>query len=164
MSARASERGYAAVDLGAGSGRVVYGRFGRERLELDVVHRFQNGARPSAGHERWPVAELQAGVEAGLARLAGARLASVGVDGFGVDYALLDARGELVEEPISYRDARTEGAMEAVFARVPRAEIFAATGIQFLPINTLYQLFAHVQGGGWPTQARRLLLLADWFA
>ena len=69
------------------------------------------------------------------------KLDSIGVDTWGVDYALLGERGNLLENPYHYRDARTEGAMEAVFARVPREDIYATTGIQFLPFNTLYQLY-----------------------
>ena len=69
-------------------------------------------------------------------------LAGIGVDAWGVDYALLGERGELLQNPYHYRDRRTQGVMEEVFRRVPKEEIYRATGIQFMPINTLYQLFA----------------------
>jgi len=90
----------------------------------------------------------------------GGRLDSVGVDSWGVDYGLLGPDGRLLEEPVCYRDGRTAGVMQAVFARVPRDEIYARTGIQFLPLNTLYQLFAHARDG-FPAGARRLLLIPD---
>jgi rhamnulokinase len=139
-------------------------RFGDTALELEIVHRFPNGTRLRDGHERWDAKALLDGVLHGLRRAAdGVALRSVGVDGWGVDYALLDARGRLLEDPIGYRDRRTQGAMEAIFARVPRAEIFGATGIQSLPINTLFQLYAHLRSGTWPPDAARVLLLPDWF-
>ena len=87
-------------------------------------------------------------------------MASVGVDAWGVDYGLIDAGGALVEEPIAYRDPRTEGVMDAVLARVPRAEIFRRTGIQFMPINTIYQLAAHVRDG-LAADAAGILLMPD---
>ena len=87
-------------------------------------------------------------------------MASIGVDAWGVDYGLIDAGGALVEEPIAYRDPRTEGVMDAVLARVPRAEIFRRTGIQFMPINTIYQLAAHVRDG-LAADAAGILLMPD---
>lgn len=138
--------------------------FGASALECEIVHRFPNGTRVREGHERWDARALLDGILHGLRRAAeGVELRSVGVDGWGVDYALVDAQGRLLEDPIGYRDRRTEGAMDAVFARVPRAEIFAATGIQSLPINTLFQLHAHLHAGSWPRDAARILLLPDWF-
>ena len=89
-----------------------------------------------------------------------AHLHSVGVDSWAVDYGLLDASDRLIEEPICYRDERTSGVMDDVLARVPREEMFARTGIQFLPLNTIYQLAAHHRDG-FPAQARRLLLIPD---
>jgi rhamnulokinase len=144
----------------------VLGRWDDAGLRLEELHRFQYAPRRAAGHLRWDMQRLLAGLRAGLARARdavaarGERLASVGVDSWAVDYGLLDAEGRLLEEPVCYRDERTQGVMEAVFARVPRAEIFARTGIQFLPLNTLYQLFAHVREG-LPPAAARLLLVPD---
>jgi len=85
---------------------------------------------------------------------------SLGVDTWGVDYGLLDDRGALVEDPVCYRDSRTDGVMDAVFDLVPRAEVFVRTGIQFMPLNTLFQVFAHLREG-LPGSARRLLLMPD---
>ncbi len=157
---------HVAIDLGAGSGRVFLGHVGDEGLHFADVHRFHYTPREVAGHLRWDVSRLFAGIEEGL-RLAGARarergtaLASVAVDSWGVDYGLVDAAGRLLEEPVSYRDARTEPMMEAVFARVPRAELFARTGIQMMVFNTVFQLAAHV-AEGIPAGAARFLMIPD---
>jgi rhamnulokinase len=156
----------AAVDLGAGSGRTLVGRVGEDGVHLEEVHRFRYDPRPSGGYLRWDFEHLLGGLEEGLRKARsvaadhGAKLESVGVDSWAVDYGFLDAEGRLLEEPIAYRDERTNGVMEQVFARVPREEIFARTGIQTLKLNTLFQLYAHVQAG-LPAGAFRLLLVPD---
>jgi rhamnulokinase len=155
-----------AVDLGAGSGRAVLGRLAGDVVELDEVHRFHYAPRPVAGHLRWDMARLFDGLRESVVRAVeatagvGGRLASLGVDSWAVDYGFVDVEGRLLEEPVCYRDPRTEGVMDEVFALVPREEIFARTGIQFLSLNTLYQLFAHVRAG-LPARAARLLLIPD---
>src|SRR6185436_15886631 len=155
-----------AIDLGAGSGRALVGRMAGETVRLSEVHRFHYGPRRAHGHLRSEADRLFDGVRDGLRRAAqlaeaeGARLASVGVDSWAVDYGLVDARGRLLEEPIAYRDERTDGVMDEVFAIVPRAEVFARTGIQALKLNTLFQLFAHARSG-LPPAAARLLLVPD---
>ena len=155
-----------AIDLGAGSGRALVGSVGAAGVHFQEAHRFQYAARPSAGQLRWDAARLFEGITVGLRKSAAiaaahdARLVSVGVDSWGVDYGLLDAEGRLVEEPICYRDARTDGVMEEVFRTVPRAEVFHRTGIQFLKLNTIYQLYAHARAGIAPA-AKRLLLIPD---
>lgn len=155
----AGARPYAAVDLGASSGRVMVGRVGPDSLELTEVHRFAN--RPVRVPEglRWDVLGLYAGVLEGL-REAGDGLASVGVDGWAVDYGLLDADGALLGNPVHYRDRRTEGVAEKVWASVPAGELYAATGLQHAPFNTLYQLTA-ARSTAQLAQARRLLLIPD---
>ncbi|MFD5659630.1 rhamnulokinase [Streptomyces hirsutus] len=155
----AGARPYAAVDLGASSGRVMVGRVGPDSLELTEVHRFAN--RPVRVPEglRWDVLGLYAGVLEGL-REAGDGLASVGVDGWAVDYGLLDADGALLGNPVHYRDRRTDGVAEKVWARVPAGELYAATGLQYAPFNTLYQLTA-ARSTVQLTQARRLFLIPD---
>jgi len=158
------ERAYAAVDLGAGSGRVIVGRVSGEGIELQEVHRFTHEVRRIDGHERWDFARILAEVERGLAlagRAAGPGLRSVGVDGWGVDHGFLGVRGELLADPITYRDARTNGRLERLFERVPRRELYARTGIQCLPINTSVQLFAQVEAGEWPAGATRMLMIPD---
>jgi rhamnulokinase len=156
---------HVAIDLGAGSGRALVGAVTDEGLSFREVHRFAYGPRPSAGHLRWDMTRLEAGLRDGLAAAraaaaGGPALASVGVDAWGVDYGLIDRDGRLLEEPIAYRDARTDGVMEAVCARLGREAIFARTGIQFMPINTLYQLVAHVRDG-LPPGTDRLLMMPD---
>lgn len=135
-----------AVDLGAESGRCMAGDFDGERVTLSEVHRFPNGpvALPDGLH--WDVLRLFEELKAGIrrARRLGAPPAAVGLDTWGVDFALLDRRGGLVHNPYHYRDRRTEGMVEEACRRVPREEIFAHTGIQFMPINALYQLLAMV--------------------
>jgi rhamnulokinase len=157
---------YIAVDLGAGSGRVFLAGVAPGELLLEEVRRFRYPASQSAGHLRWDLAYIFDEIKAG-ARAAGERaremrrpIQSIGVDSWGVDYGLIDSEGKLVEEPVCYRDERTGGVMEKVFARVPREEIFARTGIQFLVFNTLFQLYAHAQAGI-PDRAARMLLIPD---
>ena len=143
-SAAATAKNFAAIDLGAESGRVVVGCFDGRQLILDEVHRFSNGAVRVAGHLHWDVLRIYTEVLRGLdsAVQQFGSLASVGVDTWGVDFGLLDRTGALIGNPYHYRDGRTEGVMERVFARVPREEVFAATGVQFMRLNTLYQLYA----------------------
>ena len=133
---------FLAFDLGAESGRAIIGRLRSGILSLDEVHRFHNEPVRENGTLRWDILRLRSELQRGLACVADTRLASVAVDAWGVDYALLDEQGNLLENPYHYRDARTAGMMEAVFERVSREQIYAVTGIQFLQINTLYQLFA----------------------
>jgi rhamnulokinase len=154
-------RSYAAVDLGASSGRVMVGRVGPHTLELAEAHRFAN--RPVRVPEglRWDVLSLYSGVLDGL-RAAGP-VDSVGIDSWAVDYGLLDADGALLGNPVHYRDARTEGVAEKVWGRVPAAELYAATGLQYAPFNTLYQLTAAASTAQL-AQARRLLLIPDLLA
>ncbi|MEU0459466.1 hypothetical protein ABZ322_42555, partial [Streptomyces sp. NPDC006129] len=151
-------KSYAAVDLGASSGRVMVGRVGPDSLELSEIHRFPN--RPVRVPEglRWDVLGLYAGVLDGLK--AAGRVDSVGIDSWAVDYGLLDADGVLLGNPVHYRDARTEGVAEKVWATVPAQELYAATGLQYAPFNTLYQLTA-ARSTAQLAQAKRLLLMPD---
>lgn len=139
MSAQAH---FLAFDLGAESGRAVLGAFDGERLELSELHRFPNGPVRILDTLHWDVLRLFQEMVAGLAKAAPYDLAGIGVDTWGVDWALLDATGSLVCTPHHYRDRRTEGVMAEVLAQVPRREVFERTGIQFMEINTLYQLYA----------------------
>jgi rhamnulokinase len=155
-----------AIDLGAGSGRAMLGRLGGDGLLLREVHRFRYEPGPRDGHLRWDFDRLWQGVRDGLraaaaaARAMGERVRSTGVDSWAVDYALFDAKGALVEPPVCYRDTRTATAPDEVFRRVAREELFARTGIQFLPLNTVFQLVAHAREG-LPARAARLLLIPD---
>ncbi len=142
------------------------GRLDEGGLVLREVHRFRYPPSRAEGHLRWSSPTLFEGLEAGIraaaaaAREMGTPLETVGVDSWAVDYGLLDGDGRLLEEPIAYRDERTAREMEAVFAKVPREEIFRRTGVQFLVFNTIFQLHAHVRQG-LPAGARRLLMIPD---
>ncbi|MEY9490517.1 rhamnulokinase [Streptomyces calvus] len=157
----AAVQSYAAIDLGASSGRVMVGRVGPGSLDVSEVHRFPN--RPVRVPEglRWDVLGLYAGVLEGL-RAAGP-VDSVGIDSWAVDYGLLDADGALLGNPAHYRDSRTEGVAEKVWASVPADELYAATGLQYAPFNTLYQLTA-ARDTAQLRSARRLLMIPDLLA
>jgi rhamnulokinase len=150
----------AAVDLGAESGRVVVGSFDGSHLVPQEAHRFPNVPVRLGGTLYWDFLRLFGDVVAGIQRAGD--IASVGVDAWGVDFGLLDASGRLLGNPVHYRDRRTEGVIERVTARAPREQIYAATGIQFMEINTLYQLFSMVQSRDPDLgRANRLLLIPD---
>src|SRR5215510_7661074 len=157
---------YIAVDLGAGSGRVFLAGLEAGELLLEEARRFHYPPAPSDEHLRWNFPQILAEIKAGVrtagerARTLGRAIKSVGIDSWGVDYGLLDGSGKLVENPICYRDGRTQGMIEQVSARVSRSEIYRRTGIQFLELNTLYQLFAHARSG-LPETAARMLQIPD---
>ncbi|MCZ2095554.1 MAG: rhamnulokinase [Anaerolineae bacterium] len=128
-----------AVDLGAESGRVMRVGFDGARLEQTEIHRFPNVPVPVCGTLYWDVLRLWHEIMSGIAQaVEGA--SSIGVDSWGVDFALLDRNGDLLANPVHYRDSRTDGMMEWVFERVPRRTVFERTGIQFMALNTLYQM------------------------
>jgi rhamnulokinase len=133
----------AAVDLGAQSGRVAVGRLDGGRLELEEVHRFPNEPVNVRGRLQWDVLALYRELLEGL-RLAArtGELDSVGVDSWGVDFGLVDAAGQLVANPVHYRDARRAEAYDRVLERIPARELYARTGIQLMPINTVFELAA----------------------
>ena len=157
---------YIAVDLGAGSGRVFLSDLAKGKFELEEVRSFSYPATQSFGNLRWDFPKIFDEIKAGLKNASqrahglGRRILSVGVDSWAVDYGLIDARGELIENPVCYRDQRTQRVMEQVFARVPREQIFERTGIQFLPFNSLFQLHAHA-ADRMPDEAARLLMIPD---
>ena len=138
---------FLALDLGAESGRAMLGQFDGERIQLSEVYRFPNGPVRLPDGLHWDVLRLWSEIKQGLARAIqehGADLAGVGLDTWGVDFGLLDRDGALVSNPYHYRDSRTDGMLDEAFRRVPRAEIFEQTGIQFMQINSLYQLLSMV--------------------
>jgi len=156
---------YAAVDLGAESGRVVVGQLAGGKLSLREVHRFRNGPVKVAGHLHWDALRVYEEILTGLSAAAQvATPASVGLDTWGVDFGLLDRNGALLGNPMHYRDHRTDGATERLFAQVPVEEVFAATGIQIMQINTLYQLFSMVEERSPMLEvADRFLMMPDLF-
>jgi rhamnulokinase len=158
MPKSAASKPYLAFDFGAESGRAVLAHLQSGILTTEEVHRFANEPVEYGGSLHWDVPRLWFEVRKALARLGEVELAGIGVDAWGVDYALLGERGELLENPYHYRDRRTEGIMEQVLARVCREEIYSATGIQFMPINTLYQLVAAQQRNPKLLEAAKYLL------
>lgn len=130
-----------AIDIGAESGRAVLGWLEEGIMRTEEVHRFPNIPLDIEGSLRWDVEALLAGVHEGIAQ-AGPELGSIGIDTWGVDYALVDSAGELVSKPYHYRDSRTTGALERVSDKVPAWELYDRTGIQLMPFNTLFQLVA----------------------
>jgi rhamnulokinase len=162
-----AEKAYVAVDLGASSGRHVAGLFDGQRLRLVESHRFENGPVSAAGRLYWDVLHQWQHVCEGLRKTADqfrGQIGTIGLDTWGVDFGLLGRGDELLGNPYNYRDARTQGMLEHAFAIVPREEIFAATGVQFMGINTLYQLLAmRVSGSPLLDQATSLLMIPDLF-
>src|SRR6185312_16392840 len=132
---------FAAVDLGAESGRVVLGRLDGERVSLSVSRRFENRPVRLPDGLRWNLLALFTEVLAGLRGLDGP-LAGVAVDTWGIDYALLDADHRVLGLPFHYRDSRLDGMVARAHERVSREELYAVTGIQTMPINTVFQLLA----------------------
>ena len=138
-------RNYLAVDLGAESGRTIVGMLDDNHLTLTETHRFANSPVNLPDGLHWDVLRLWSDIKTGIGISStkfNRKLESIGLDTWGVDFALLDKDGALLSNPFHYRDARTDGMLEEAFRRMPRAEIFAQTGIQFMQINTLYQLLA----------------------
>lgn len=133
-----------AVDLGAESGRVMAVHFNGRTLHLQELHRFPNTAVTVHHTLYWDILRLWREIQTGIEKGKALHPASIGVDTWGVDFALLDRQDNLIGNPVHYRDGRTAGMMERAFASVPQAEIFAQTGIQFIPINTLYQILSLV--------------------
>jgi rhamnulokinase len=158
-------RVFAAVDLGAQSGRVAVGRFDGTTLAVEVVHRFANVPVEDGGRLRWDAPRLRSEVEEGLRRAAAAGpVESVAVDSWAVDFGLLDDAGDLIRNPVHYRDARRAAAFDAVLERIPARELYERTAIQLLPINTLFELAAlHDVREPELAAASRLLLVPDLF-
>lgn len=159
-----SFKSYLAFDFGAESGRAVLAHLRSGIVSIEEVHRFPNEAVEYGGALHWDVARLWFEVRKALTGVEQRSLAGIGVDAWGVDYALLGEQGELLQNPYHYRDLRTQGVMEEVFRKIPKEEIYRATGIQFMPINTLYQLFAAQRDT--PTimaAAKQLVTIPDLF-
>jgi rhamnulokinase len=157
---------FAAIDLGAESGRVVLGSVSDSRLELRGLHRFANGPTRTLDELHWDVlrlwSEMKIGVGKALKEAGG--LQGIGIDTWGVDFGLLDAKDGLLGNPFHYRDARTNGIIEKSFAIVPREEVFNQTGIQFMQFNTVFQLLAmKLAGAPQLDAARSLLMMPDLF-
>jgi rhamnulokinase len=160
------QRAFLAIDIGASGGRHVAGLFDGGKLQLSEVYRFENGPVPAGGHLYWDLLALWQHVRHGLRAAASTveNITSLGVDTWGVDFALLGRGDELLANPVHYRDPRTDGILEKAFAVVPRDKIFAQTGLQFMQFNTLYQLWAmRLAGSATLASAESLLMMPDVF-
>lgn len=134
-----------AIDLGANSGRAITARFTGDEIEIEELHRFSNGPVSVHGRLYWDVLRMFEEIKESLRKYASKyddAPISLGIDSWGVDYGLFDENGRLLRNPVHYRDSRTEGAMDEAFGVVSKEKIFEETGIQFMELNTLYQLFA----------------------
>ncbi|MDB6174728.1 MAG: rhaB [Chthoniobacteraceae bacterium] len=157
---------YIAIDLGAESGRVMLATLEHGRLELDEIHRFTNGPLRLRGTLRWDVARLWEEIKVGLRKVALRNLpiASLSVDSWALDYVLLRRHEPLLRLPYNYRDARTDQTYGEARQRATNERIFNQTGVQFMPINTLYHLLADLKTDpGLLESADHFLLIGDWF-
>ena len=159
-----NSQNYLAFDLGAESGRAVLGQLHADVITTKEVHRFANEPVHYGGSLHWDAPRLWLEIRKALCGLQEVQLSGIGVDTWGVDYALLGENGELLQNPFHYRDKRTDGAMEQVFQLISKEEIYRETGIQFMPINTLFQLYAMKRGTPHLlSAARTFLTMPDLF-
>jgi rhamnulokinase len=157
---------YLAVDLGAESGRVMLGTLDGGRVELEEIHRFPNRVLTVNGHLHWDLAHLESEVVAGLEKAAQSNLPISGIsaDSWGVDYVLLDADGHALGQPYCYRDARTADSPGRLFKKLPFADIYQESGIQFMTINTLFHFEAQQHDDpAVLAHADHFLNIADYF-
>lgn len=155
-----------AFDFGASSGRAIIGCFDGEKITLEEVHRFSNDPVSVGGTVYWDVLRLFHEIKQGIikARMAGG-FDSIGIDTWGVDFGLIDSEGKLMENPIHYRDARTVGLVDEAFKTMPREKIYGITGIQFMELNTLFQLISLKKNRPWMLErADKMLFMPDLFA
>src|SRR5512138_552626 len=155
-------KNYLAIDLGAESGRAILGTLEEGKLALEELHRFPNIPVRTPAGLYWDTLRLFSEIQQGLAVAGRERrlhLEGIGVDTWGVDFGLIGRDGSLVASPMHYRDSRNDGILEKLFARVPREEIFAHTGIQFMQLNTLCQLYAMKLAGSPGLDAADKLLM-----
>jgi len=160
----ADEKRYIAVDLGAESGRVMLGIVSADKISLEEVHRFINGPVEQNGSLRWDFPRLISEVKTGIGKAVkeSPRIAGIGVDSWGVDFGLLDDNGDLIEKPYHYRDGRTNGMVEKACELLPKREIYERTGIQFMQLNTAYQLLSmRLSDSPVLAKAKRLIFIAD---
>jgi rhamnulokinase len=160
----ADEKRYIAVDLGAESGRVMLGVVSANKIRLEEIHRFANEPVEQNGALRWDFSRLMSEVKTGIGKAAKESndIAGIGIDSWGVDFGLLDEKGNLIENPYHYRDSRTNGIIEKACELMPKREIYEHTGIQFMQLNTIYQLLSmRLSGSPALTKAKRLIFIAD---
>jgi rhamnulokinase len=158
---------FLAFDFGAESGRALLGVIEDDKLDLAEIHRFHNGPVSILGHMHWDILRQFTEVKHGL-RIAlqqtGGKIDGIGVDTWGVDFSLFGEDGEMLMNPFHYRDSRTDGMMDEVFAIVPKREVFETTGNQFMQLNSLYQLYSMVKSNATALKsASKLLMMPDIF-
>jgi rhamnulokinase len=162
-----SDQVYLGIDLGAESGRVMAGLWDGKAMRVEELHRFSNQPVQLADSLHWDVLLLWSEIQIGLsiaAKRFGDAIVSVGVDTWGVDFVLLSKNGQMLGQPYHYRDARVRGMFDLAFGKMSRKEIFANTGLQFMEINTLYQLLALQQSHPDLLEAADcLLMMPDFF-
>ena len=158
-------KNYIAIDLGASSGRVMLGTIDGRTLSLKECYRFLNEPIEQNGSLRWDFQKIFSEIKTGIGaavKKSGTNIESIGVDSWGVDFGLIDNAGRLLENPYHYRDSRTDGMMEKAFKLMPRRAIYDATGVQFLQLNTLYQLLAMSHANSdILRKAHKMLFIAD---
>ncbi len=156
---------YIAVDLGAESGRVMLGSVSADKLTLEEVHRFSNGPIKENGSLRWDFEHLLSEIKAGIRKAtqqADDNIEGIGVDSWGVDFGLVGADGKLIENPYHYRDSRTNGMMEKAFELIDKRQIYLNSGIQFMQLNTIYQLLAmRLANSDVLAKTKKLIFMAD---
>lgn len=154
-----------ACDLGASNGRTLLARFDGNKLKLDVIHNFINGGERFNGNFYWDILALFSEIKQGIkkaVKVTDADIHSMGIDTWGVDYGLLDKNGKLMSLPYHYRDSRTDGIPKEVFKKIVKKEIYQETGIQFMQINTMFQLYAELKERPWIlNNAKALLFMPD---
>jgi rhamnulokinase len=159
---------YIAIDLGAESGRVMLGSVSAEKVVLEEIHRFDNGPIKENKSLRWDFNKLLSEIKTGIGKAvktAGAQVWGIGIDSWGVDFGLLDADGELIENPYHYRDSQTNGMMKKAFKLMSKRDIYENTGLQFMQLNSLYQLLAmRLNNSVALAKATNLVFIADLFS
>ena len=158
---------YLAIDFGGGSGRVIAGQIRDKRLEMKEIYRFPNRQIKLGGHVHWDFLALFEEMKTGIRKAVrqGCRVRSIGIDTWGVDFGLIDRAGSLLGNPQCYRDPCTEGMPETFFQDVSPLEHYRESGIQVMPINTLFQLMAlQRENPGRLEAADRLLFMSDLFS
>jgi sugar (pentulose or hexulose) kinase len=159
---------YIAVDLGAESGRVMLGSISDDKLHLEEIHRFANGPVEENNSLRWDFSRLLSEVKTGVgkaAKQAGAEVAGIGVDSWGVDFGLIGADGKLIENPYHYRDSRTDTMVQKACEMMGKRRIYECTGIQFMQLNSVYQLLAmRLANSNVLAKAKKLIFIADLFS
>ncbi len=162
-----SRKVFLAVDLGAGSGRVMAALFDGKKLALEEVSRWASAPVKMGDSYHWEVNDILKNIVDGLRKARktyGNDIVSMGIDTWGVDYGLLDASGKLLNLPYIYRDSRTDGMMDEVFAKISKEKIYASTGIQFMFFNTIFQIMAELKKGGNISKASSFLMMPDLLA